>query len=342
MDGVTDATMRAFMGRLGAFSYAVSEFVRVSVDPLPAKVFRREVPELLNGGRTSTGMPVQVQILGGDPGRMALSARAAWTAGATSIDLNFGCPAPTVNRNDGGASLLRTPCRIREVVRAVRDALPPEVPVSAKLRLGWDTIEAIDETSEMAAEGGAAWLTIHARTRVQGYQPPVYWPAIGRVRAALDLPVVANGDIWTVDDLRRCQDETGCHHFMIGRGALADPSLPLRLARELGLPHQQTACVHADGLVEAGLALREDLTIPLCGTDRELLAGQALPLQKGETDWPGLLREFALFSGEGGRTLARLKQWLAMANRHGAYHAFDRVKRATSVEELFAGLPASQ
>ena len=235
MDGVTDAVMRAFMGRLGAFSYAVSEFVRVSVDPLPAKVFRREIPELLNGGRTATGMPVQVQILGGDPDRMALSARAAWTAGARSIDLNFGCPAPTVNRHDGGASLLRTPCRIREVVRAVRDALPPEVPVSAKLRLGWDTIEAIDETSEMAAEGGAAWLTIHARTRVQGYQPPVYWPAIGRVQANVGLPVVANGDIWTVDDLRRCQDETGCRHFMIGRGALADPALPLRLASALGL-----------------------------------------------------------------------------------------------------------
>ena len=101
MDGVTDATMRDFMGRLGAFSYAVSEFVRVSADPLPAKVFRREVPELLNGGLTLTGMPVQVQILGGDPEKMALSARAARTAGATAIDLNFGCPAPTVNRNDG-------------------------------------------------------------------------------------------------------------------------------------------------------------------------------------------------------------------------------------------------
>ena len=162
MDGVTDPTMRAFMGRLGAFSYAVSEFVRVSADPLPAKVFRREVPELLNGGRTLTGMPVQVQILGGDPEKMALSARAAYAAGATAIDLNFGCPAPTVNRNDGGASLLRAPCRIRDIVRAVRDALPPEVPVSAKLRLGWDTIDAIRETSAMAAEGGAAWLTIHA------------------------------------------------------------------------------------------------------------------------------------------------------------------------------------
>ena len=166
---------------------------------------------------------------------MALSARAAVDAGATAIDLNFGCPAPTVNRHDGGASLLRTPCRVRDVVRAVRDAVPPDVPVSAKLRLGWDRTDAIDETAAMAAEGGADWLTIHARTRLQGYAPPVFWPAIGRVRRALDLPVIANGDVWTLDDLRRCQDETGCQHFMLGRGAMADPTLPGQVARELGL-----------------------------------------------------------------------------------------------------------
>ena len=296
MDGITDAPMRDFMGRLGAFTYGVTEFVRVSVDPLPARVFRREVPELLNGGRTETGMPVQVQILGGDPGRMALSAAAAVRAGATAIDLNFGCPAPTVNRNDGGAALLREPCRVREVVRAVREAVPPTVPVSAKLRLGWDAIDAIDENAAMAAEGGAAWLTIHARTKVQGYQPPVFWPAIGRVRARIGIPVVANGDIWTLNDFRRCEDETGCRHFMVGRGALARPSLPGEIAGALGLPFR-----------------------PL--------------FQDG---WSGLLRELVQFCGPGGRTLARLKQWLNLAGRHGEFRGFDAVKRAGSVEELFA------
>ncbi len=301
MDGVTDAPMRAFMGRLGAFDYAVSEFVRVSGEFLPAKVFRRAVPELLNGGLTPTGLPVQVQILGGDPDRMALSARAAVEAGATAIDVNFGCPAPTVNRHDGGASLLRSPCRVRAVVRAVRDALPEGVPVSAKLRLGWDTTTAIHETASMAAEGGAAWVTIHARTRMQGYAPPVYWPEIGRVRRNLDIPVVANGDIWTLDDLRRCVDETGCRHFMIGRSALANPSLPGQIARELGINHPRPMPV----------------------------------------DWPTLLRGLVEESGEGGRTLARLKQWLAMAGRHGDFRHFDLVKRAGSVAELFATLRAT-
>ena len=83
----------------------------------------------------------------------------------------------------------------------------------------------------MAAEGGAAWLTIHGRTRAQGYDPPADWGPIGQVRARLGIPVVANGDIWTVDDFRRCREETGCRHFMLGRGALADPRLPRRVGR---------------------------------------------------------------------------------------------------------------
>ncbi|MFX8601151.1 tRNA-dihydrouridine synthase, partial [Acinetobacter baumannii] len=86
-------------------------------------------------------------MLGGDPGRMALSAVAACKAGATAIDINFGCPAPLINRHDGGASLLRSPCRIRDVVAEVRSALPSHIPVSAKLRLGWDSIDAIHENA---------------------------------------------------------------------------------------------------------------------------------------------------------------------------------------------------
>ena len=120
MEGITDAPVRALMGEFGAFSFAVSEFQRVAATPIPKKVFLREVPELEHGARTATGLPVQVQILGGHPDRMALSALAAIRAGATAIDINFGCPAPTVNRHDGGASLLRHPCRMREIVATVR------------------------------------------------------------------------------------------------------------------------------------------------------------------------------------------------------------------------------
>ncbi len=241
MEGVTDAPMRAVQGVGGAFTFAVSEFVRVAHAPLPRGVLLRHVPELRTDCRTPTGLPVQVQLLGGDAGLMAESAGTAIAAGATAVDINFGCPAPTVNRHDGGATLLKYPRRIREIVAAVRAAVPAGVPVSAKLRLGWDRVDAIFENAEMAAEGGATWITIHARTRTQGYAPPVYWPLIGQVRERLGVPVVANGDIRTVEDFRRCRDETGCRHFMLGRGALADPGLAGRVAAELGLVDPQPA-----------------------------------------------------------------------------------------------------
>ena len=104
MQGVTDAPMRALQGEAGAFTFAISEFVRVNQEAVPKKVFLRYTPELLTDGLSPTGLPVQVQLLGGDANRMAESAVIACEAGAQAIDINFGCPAPTVNRNDGGAT----------------------------------------------------------------------------------------------------------------------------------------------------------------------------------------------------------------------------------------------
>ena len=308
MDGVTDAPMRAVQGEADAFTFAVSEFVRVSQEVPPKSVFHKYVPELWDGGVTPTGLPVQVQLLGGDPDRMARAAVVAYEAGARAIDINFGCPAPTVNRHDGGATLLKYPQRIREVVAGIRAALPPEIPVSAKLRLGWDSIDSIYENAEMAAEGGAAWLTIHGRTRVAGYAPPAYWGPIGEVRERVGIPVVANGDIWNIEDFRRCREETGCCHFMLGRGAMANPLLATQAARELGLA--------ADGTTLPSNALM---------------------------DWlPRLQRlvEFTeLFEGKAAsRTVHRLKQWLKLATHYGDFTAFEEIKRAQSTEELFACL----
>lgn len=303
MDGVTDATMRALQGEVGAFSYAVTEFLRVSVSPLPVKVFRRDVPELLNGGRTPSGLPVQIQLLGGDPDRMAISAIHAVRAGATAIDINFGCPAPIVNRHDGGASLLREPCRLRSVVEAVRAAVPSPIPVSAKLRLGWDSIDAIHTTAEMAVQGGAAWLTIHARTKSQGYAPPVYWPKIDEVRRAVGVPVVANGDIWSREDFLRCQEETGCVHFMIGRGALATPGLSHEIAHELGLI-------------------------------------QRVP---NPPRWSELFRRLVELTGppEPGKpevALLQIKQWMKLGHRFGEFPYFDALKTAPTLAEFFCEL----
>ncbi|MDY3554534.1 tRNA-dihydrouridine synthase family protein [Gemmata sp. JC717] len=306
MEGVTDAPMRAVQGATGAFTYAVTEFLRVSHAVPPRHVFHDHVPELRTGAATLTGLPVQVQLLGGDAGRMAESAVRAHELGATAVDVNFGCPAPTVNRHDGGAALLRHPLRIREIVGAIRAALPPHVPVSAKLRLGWDTLDAIHENATMAAEGGAAWITIHGRTRVAGYAPPIHWEPIGRVRERLGIPVVANGDIWTVEDFKRCRDVTGCKHFMLGRGALADPRLAGRVAAELGL-------------------------VP--------------PVEEADEpfDWAAQLRNLVEWSHRfdmlrSDKNVSRLKQWLRLASQFGSFAHFDRVKRIESVSGLFAAL----
>jgi tRNA-dihydrouridine synthase C len=235
MEGVTDSPMREFITRSGYFDYCVSEFIRVSAHALNSKTFSRHVPELNTNSRTSSGIPVQVQILGGNPELLAESARAAIEAGAKGIDLNFGCPAQTVNRHDGGATLLKYPDRIEKIVRAVRDAVPGIYPVSAKLRLGFDDPSAIDENSKRVEQGGANWITIHGRTKTQGYMPPAYWKPIGKVVRALSIPVVANGEIWTIEDFKRCQEETGSIHFMIGRGALAVPHLAEQIRVELKL-----------------------------------------------------------------------------------------------------------
>jgi tRNA-dihydrouridine synthase C len=309
MEGVTDAPMRALLSELGGFTFCVTEFLRVSQTVPGPRVFRRHVPELAQGGTTPAGLPVQVQLLGGDPERLAAAALVAVEAGARAVDLNFGCPARTVNRHDGGATLLKCPERLRAIVAAVRSAVPAPIPVSAKLRLGWDDMRAIHVNAERAAEGGADWLTIHARTKSQGYRPPAYWGPLGEVRRRLRIPVVANGEIWTLEDLRRCRDVTGCEHFMLGRGALADPTLARAAARELHVP---------------GAAAAEPVTTP---------AG-----------WLSLLRRFAgLYAAQGmppGPIVCRVKQWLRMANHAGRLPWFDSLKHRESLAELLAHLEA--
>ena len=308
MEGVTDAPMRALLAERGGFSYCVSEFLRVSQYVPPKHVFLDHIPELLTGSKTASGIPVQIQLLGGDAERLAETAALACSLGAPGIDLNFGCPAPTVNRHDGGATLLKHPLRIREIVAAVRAAVPASIPVSAKLRLGWDSMDAIDENSERAAEGGASWITIHGRTKVQGYIPPAYWEPIGRVRRRLGIPVVANGEIWTLDDFRRCRDVTGSEHFMLGRGALADPGLPQRIAAELGIAVERPV-VEFEGRVKEWISLLERFT----------------EISDPSTRHPTYM-------------VRRVKQWMRLA--HGRFPSpwFEALKRAETLGEIYSTL----
>ncbi|WP_176058099.1 tRNA-dihydrouridine synthase [Paraburkholderia sp. BCC1876] len=229
MEGVADYVLRDVLTSTGGFDGCVSEFVRVTGSLLPDRVYEREAPEILHGGRTRSGTPTVIQLLGSDPEWMAANAERAARLSPHGVDLNFGCPAKIVNQHGGGAMLLGDPEQLHRIVSAVRAAVPASLPVTAKMRLGVaDTSLAID-CAVALAEAGAASLVVHARTRDDGYRPPAHWEWIAAIDAAVDVPVIANGEVWTVADWERCRAVSGCEDVMIGRGAVSDPFLALRI-----------------------------------------------------------------------------------------------------------------
>ena len=246
MEGLLDASLRDVLTRVGGIDLAVSEFIRITDQLLPERVFTRLVPELLAGGRTPAGTPVRAQLLGSDPACLADNAALLATLGPGAqfgIDLNFGCPAPTVNRHRGGAVLLDEPELVHAIVAAVRRAVPAHLPVSAKMRLGHRDEARMLDCARAIEAAGASELTVHARTKLHGYRPPAYWHRIAEIRSAVRLPVVANGEVWTVADARRCLAISGCDALMLGRGIVSDPGLALAI-RGLAAPDWQTLQPH--------------------------------------------------------------------------------------------------
>jgi tRNA-dihydrouridine synthase C len=233
MEGLLDATLRDVLTRVGGVDRCVSEFIRVTNTLLPERAFLRTVPELRHGSRTHAGVWVRPQLLGSDPNCLAENAARLAGLKPHGIDLNFGCPAKTVNNSRGGAVLLDEPELVGRIVAAVRRAVPAHIPVSAKMRLGYHDDAVAEDCALAIAEAGADELVIHARTKAQAYRPPAHWQRIAEVVSALrprhQLPVVANGEIWSVADAERCRRESGCDALMIGRGLVTDPGLALAI-----------------------------------------------------------------------------------------------------------------
>ncbi len=232
MQGVVDFAMREMLTGLGGYDRCVTEFVRVTDHRFPSRVFQRYCPELSNGGKTASGTPVYTQLLGSNAKWMAENAAAVARLGAPGIDLNFGCPAKTVNRSDGGSVLLKEPKRVASIVAAVRNEVDADIPVTAKIRLGFNDCSLLRDIVAGIVEAGATELCIHARTREDGYKPPAKW---GHIKAILDIsegiPVITNGDIYSVTGARHAQIESGCQDIMLGRGALACPDLARQIKR---------------------------------------------------------------------------------------------------------------
>lgn len=225
MEGLVDDIMRDLLTRVGGVDWCVTEFIRVSDRLLPQASFRKLVPELGNEARTRAGTSVRVQLLGSDPACLADNAAFACTLGAPAIDLNFGCPAKTVNKSRGGAVLLKEPELLHAILREVRRAVPAHIPVTAKMRLGFDSPDGALDCARALVDGGAEQLVVHARTKADGYKPPAHWEWVARVKDVVAVPVFANGDIWTLDDWQRCREVSGVENFMLGRGLVSRPDL---------------------------------------------------------------------------------------------------------------------
>jgi len=229
MDGVLDHLMRDLLTSIGGYDLCVTEFVRVVEQVISDKAFFRACPELKTasayGCTTQAGTPVRVQLLGQHPNCMADNAAKVIELGSHGVDINFGCPSKMVNNNRGGAILLKDPENLYQIVSAVKNAVPSDAIVSAKIRLGYEDKNLAIENSQAIEAAGANELTVHARTKVEGYKPPAHWQWIAKIKHSIDIPVIANGDVFSVEDAQRCRDISGCEDIMIGRGALMLPNL---------------------------------------------------------------------------------------------------------------------
>lgn len=258
MEGVTHSAFREKICDLGGVDFCVTEFIRVTTQLHPKKVFYRFCPELQKtandlasaaeiknnidpfafehfqrGPLINSKTPIMVQLLGSNHDALLENAKRAIELGAKGIDLNFGCPAKTVNRNQGGAYLLQFPEQIAQITKHLRNEIPQNIKVSAKIRLGFidtlllkDIIQAIDEAN-------LDWLTVHCRTKKNGYAPPAYWEYLPQIQEWTKIPLIANGDIFSVRNLIDCYKKTNCQQFMLGRGVMYNPLLFVEIQKFL-------------------------------------------------------------------------------------------------------------
>ncbi|NPA26378.1 MAG: tRNA-dihydrouridine synthase family protein [Chloroflexi bacterium] len=225
MDGITDPPFRA-LGRLLGSAMAYTEFIHaVDVLQRPQWVWRRLRPRAWEA-------PLVVQLYGHTVSLLVEAARRVQDQlGPAIIDINMGCPDPSIVRRGAGAGMLRSPLKIARLFRRLTQVL--DVPVTAKIRLGLDEgCKPYRLIARVLEENGAALLAVHARTQAQGYRGQADWEAIAEIVSLVRIPVLGNGDVRTPEDIARMKRTTGVAGVMIGRGALANPWLLARCPRD--------------------------------------------------------------------------------------------------------------
>lgn len=217
LSGVTDRVFRRLVRRYAPHSMMYTEMVQAS-----RLRYVKELPQIMEIDPDER--PISIQLFDCRPDFLAEAAQKAVAEGADTIDINMGCPVNKITKNGGGSSLLRQPEVAEAIVRSVVAAVP--VPVTVKTRIGWsdDEINAVEFARRMQ-DAGAQMLTLHGRTRAQGYNGPARWEWIARVKQALSIPVIANGDIVSVEAAVRCLEQTGADGVMCSRGTLGYPFL---------------------------------------------------------------------------------------------------------------------
>ncbi len=215
MAGVTDAAYRAVCREMGA-AYTVTEMVSAkALEYGDKKSF--SIADL----HRDKG-PVFIQLFGGEPDTLALAAEKLLPLGPAGFDVNMGCPMPKITSGGAGSALLKEPKKCGEIVRAIRARV--DVPVTVKLRTGWDGAHKnAVETAKYCEEAGAAAVCVHGRTRDQLYQGKADWDTIRQVKEALSVPVIGNGDVTDAQSACLLLEQTGCDMVLVGRGALGNP-----------------------------------------------------------------------------------------------------------------------
>ncbi|MDF7680739.1 tRNA dihydrouridine(16) synthase DusC [Enterobacteriaceae bacterium ESL0689] len=226
MDGVLDSLLRELLTEVNDYDLCVTEFLRVVDRLLSVKSFYRLCPELHRHSQTPSGTRVRIQLLGQHPQWLAENAARAVALGSWGVDLNCGCPSKLVNGSGGGAMLLKDPELIYRGAKAMREAVPDDLPVTVKIRLGWDSGAQQFEIADAVQQAGASELVVHGRTKEDAYKAErINWAAIGEIRQRLSIPVIANGEVNDWQSAQHCLAVTGCDGVMVGRGALMIPNL---------------------------------------------------------------------------------------------------------------------
>lgn len=225
MAGYSDAPFRLICSEFGA-DFCVTEMVSADGLARGGEKTRRLL------ARMEGEAPLGVQLFGSDPSAMAEAASIAEETGPAFIDLNFGCPVKKVIRRNGGAAVMRDLGLMERLCAAVAGAV--DIPVTAKIRSGWSRDESNYIEAGRVLEGaGCGSVAIHPRYRSQGFSGEADWSHIARLREALSIPVIANGDVTSVEDYNKIVYETGCTLVMIGRGAFGRPWIFREIADDL-------------------------------------------------------------------------------------------------------------